>query len=77
MFHLVLLLGPFNWDTNFKLAVIFVTSSLWWWGFGALMFKWTPEPEIETTMEWDGFVPAVKLAYGQVFQTAREIKRKG
>ena len=75
MFHLVLLLGPFNWDTNFKLAVIFVTSSLWWWGFGALMFKWTPEPEIETTMEWDGFRPAVKLAYGQVFQTAREIKK--
>ena len=31
MFHLVLLLGPFNSDTNFKLAVIFVTSSLWWW----------------------------------------------
>ena len=75
MFHLLLLLGPFNWDTNFKLAVIFVTSSLWWWGFGALMFKWTPEPEIETTMEWDGFKPAVKLAYSQVFQTAREIKK--
>lgn len=75
IFHLALLLGPFNWDTNFKLAVIFVTSALWWWGFGALMFKWTPEPEIETTMEWTGFKPALKIAYGQVYQTAREIKK--
>ena len=28
VFHLILLLGPFNWDTDFKLAVIFVTSCL-------------------------------------------------
>ncbi|MDP7000761.1 MAG: MFS transporter, partial [Candidatus Poseidoniaceae archaeon] len=45
IFHLIILMA-LNWDTNFKLAVIFVTSSLWWWGFGMLMFKWTPEPEI-------------------------------
>ena len=83
MFHLVLLLGPFNWDTNFKLAVIFVTSSLWWWGFGALMFKWTPEPEIETTLEWTNLgennfkrlVSATSIAYTQVFNTAREIRK--
>ena len=83
MFHLVLLLGPFNWDTNFKLAVIFVTSSLWWWGFGALMFKWTPEPEIETTLEWTELgennfkrlISATSIAYTQVFNTAREIRK--
>ena len=83
MFHLLLLLGPFNWDTNFKLAVIFVTSSLWWWGFGALMFKWTPEPEIETTLEWTNLgennfkrlVSATSIAYTQVFNTAREIRK--
>ncbi|MBI32154.1 MAG: hypothetical protein CMB72_06245 [Euryarchaeota archaeon] len=83
MFHLVLLLGPFNWDTNFKLAVIFVTSSLWWWGFGALMFKWTPEPEIETTLEWTNLgennfkrlLSATSIAYTQVFNTAREIRK--
>ncbi|MAK26075.1 MAG: hypothetical protein CMA02_02250 [Euryarchaeota archaeon] len=83
MFHLLLLLGPFNWDTNFKLAVIFVTSSLWWWGFGALMFKWTPEPEIETTLEWTNLgennfkrlLSATSIAYTQVFNTAREIRK--
>ena len=75
VFHLIILLGPFNWDTNFKLAAIFVTSSLWWWGFGALMFKWTPEPEIPSNMEWQGLSHATKLAYGQVFQTFREIKK--
>ena len=83
MFHLLLLLGPFNWDTNFKLAVIFVTSSLWWWGFGALMFKWTPEPEIETTLEWTNLgennfkrlVSATSIAYTQVFNTAKEIRK--
>ena len=75
IFHLFVLMGPFNWDTNFKLAVIFVTSSLWWWGFGMLMFKWTPEPEIPSHMEWEGVVKAAKVAYAQVFQTAREIKK--
>ena len=84
IFHLVILMLPqLNWDTNFKLAVIFVTSSLWWWGFGALMFKWTPEPEIVSDLEWDSlgsnnisrFIGAGKVAYGQVVQTAREIKK--
>ena len=84
IFHLAILMLPqLNWDTNFKLAVIFVTSSLWWWGFGALMFKWTPEPEIVSDLEWDSlgsnnisrFIGAGKVAYGQVMQTAREIKK--
>lgn len=75
VFHLVVLMGPFDWDTNFKLAVIFVTSAIWWWGFGLSMFKWTDEPEIPSHMEWEGFVHASKVAYGQVLQTAKEIKR--
>ena len=78
IFHLILLLGPFNWDTDFKLAVIFVTSALWWWGFGALIFKWTP-----AELEWYSLgennlkrvIGASKLAYGQVFKTAREIRK--
>ena len=74
IFHLIVLLG-FSWDTNFKMAVIFATSAIWWWGFGFLMFKWTPEPEIPSTMEWKGFKDATKVAYKQVFQTFREIKR--
>ena len=75
IFHLIILMGPFGWDTNFRLAAIFVTSALWWWGFGMLMFKWTPEPEIPSNMEWQGLSHATKLAYGQVFQTFREIKK--
>lgn len=75
IFHLVLLLGPFGWDSNFRLSAIFVTSALWWWGFGYLMFKWTPEPEIPSSMEWEGVVSAAKVAYGQVFTTFKEIKR--
>ncbi len=84
IFHLAILMLPqLNWDTNFKLAVVFVTSSLWWWGFGALMFKWTPEPEIVSDLEWGSlgsnnisrFIGAGKVAYGQVWQTAREIKK--
>ncbi|PXY72720.1 MAG: hypothetical protein CXX81_27995 [Methanobacteriota archaeon] len=84
IFHLAILMLPqLNWDTNFKLAVIFVTSSLWWWGFGALMFKWTPEPEISSDLEWNSlgknnfsrFIGAAKIAYGQVATTAREIKK--
>ena len=75
VFHLIILLGPFNWDTNFKLAVIFATTSLWWWGFGMMMFKWTPEPEIPSNMEWRGIKNATKVAYSQVFNTFKEVKK--
>ncbi len=83
VFHLLILMGPFNWDTNFRISVIFVTSALWWWGFGALMFKWTPEPEISSDLEWESLgknnlfrvFGAAKIAYGQVFKTAKEIRK--
>ncbi|MGB1955488.1 MAG: MFS transporter, partial [Candidatus Poseidoniaceae archaeon] len=82
IFHLIVLLG-LTWDTDFKLAVIFVTSSLWWWGFGALIFQWTPEPEIAEHVEWKSFgknnfqrmLGATKVAYSQVFTTAKEIRK--
>ena len=75
IFHLIILLGPFGWDGNFRLSTIFVTSALWWWGYGYLMFKWTPEPEIPNEMEWGGLKDATKVAYGQVFTTFKEIKK--
>ena len=75
VFHLILLQGPLDWDTNFKLAVIFVTSSLWWLGFGILMFQWTPEPEIPSNHEWEGFGKTAKSAYAQVFKTLKEIRK--
>jgi UMF1 family MFS transporter len=74
IFHLIVLLGT-SWDTNFQMAIIFATSSIWWWGFGALIFKWTPEPEIPVEVEWEGFGKATKMAYGQVLQTFKEVKR--
>jgi UMF1 family MFS transporter len=74
VFHLIMLLGNF-WDTNFTLAVIFVTSALWWLGFGMVMFKWTPEPEISSNHEWEGFAKTAKSAYGQVFTTLKEIRK--
>ena len=74
LFHLiVLLLSP--WDSNFNLAVVFVTSALWWWGWGALMFFKTPEPEIMNEMAYPGFVESTKFAYKQVWQTLKEIRR--
>ena len=83
IFHLIILMGPFDWDTNFKISVIFVTSALWWWGYGALIFKWTPEPEITSDLDWVSLgdtnfsrtVKAAKIAYGQVLQTAIEIRK--
>ena len=82
--HLIILMVPsFGWDTNFRISVIFATSALWWWGFGALMFKWTPEPEISSDLEWESLgknnrlrvIGALKVAYGQVAQTAIEIRK--
>ena len=82
IFHLVILLGGF-WDSNFTFAVVFATSALWWWGFGALMFNWTPEPEISSDLEWESLgknnlarvLGAGKIAYVQVYTTAKEIRK--
>lgn len=74
LMHLGILLAS-PWEINFKLSVIFVTSSLWWWGFGALLFKWTPEPEIPSEMEWEGFRKAAIFAYSEVAKTFTEIKK--
>ena len=74
IFHLIILMGT-SWDTNFQMAIIFSTSAIWWWGFGLQIFKWTPEPDIPSSMEWKGLKDATKVAYSQVFQTFKEIKR--
>ena len=34
IFHLIILQDFVVWDWRFKMAVIFATSSIWWWGFG-------------------------------------------
>ena len=40
-----------------------------------MMFKWTPEPEIPSHLEWEGVAKAAKIAYSQVLQTAKEIRK--
>ena len=71
--HLVILLAS-PWDTNFKMAVIFSTSALWWWGWGALMFIKTPEPKILDEMEYQGFWESTKFAYTGVWKTLTSIR---
>ena len=47
------------------------------------MFKWTPEPEIASDLEWDSLgknnfsrvIGAATIAYGQVWKTAVEIRK--
>jgi UMF1 family MFS transporter len=74
LFHLVVLLAT-PWDTNFQLAVIFVTSALWWWGWGALMFFKTPEPPVLDEMKYEGILKSTKFAYTQVWSTLKEIRK--
>ena len=74
LFHLIVLTAS-PWDSNFQLAVVFVTSALWWWGFGALMFLKTPEPPILDKMEYNGFMDSTKFAYKQVWKTLKEIMK--
>jgi len=73
--HLGLLLGS-PLDGNINLALVFVTSSMWWWGFGLKMFKNTPEPEIVgTEMSFDSVGEAVKFSFGEIVKTMGEIKK--
>ena len=73
LFHLIVLLAT-PWDTNFQLAVIFSTSALWWWGWGALMFFKTPEPPILDEIEYEGVWKSTKFAYTEVFKTLKQIR---
>tara|TARA_Y100001980_G_C14556414_1_gene347825 strand:+ start:3831 stop:5828 length:1998 start_codon:yes stop_codon:yes gene_type:complete len=71
--HLIILLGT-PWDGDFQMAVIFSTSALWWWGWGALMFFKTPEPPIIDEMDYKGVWKSTKFAYSQVFKTLKTIR---
>ena len=44
-------------------------------GWSLPLFKNTPEPEVEGTLEVTGFINLVKFSYGQVFSTFKEIKK--
>lgn len=56
-------------------SVVFITSALWWLGFGIRMFFVVPEPEVPNPQEVDGFFGAIKLSIAEVGTTFRQILR--
>tara|TARA_B100001559_G_scaffold246949_1_gene210121 strand:- start:1042 stop:2922 length:1881 start_codon:yes stop_codon:yes gene_type:complete len=57
------------------LAFIFVTSSLWWLGWGYQLFLKTPEPKLPSPKEYESSMEAVKDGFREVAKTFREIKK--
>ena len=57
------------------LAFIFVTSALWWLGWGYQLFLKTPEPKLPSPKEYDSLMGAVRDGFHEVAKTFREIKR--
>ncbi len=75
--HLAVLMAPLPTlvTLNMKMCFVFVTSALWWFGWGLPLFRHTPEPEIPNPTEFDGVGDAVRVAVKQVVTTFREIKK--
>ena len=57
------------------LAFIFVTSALWWLGWGYQLFLKTPEPRLPSLKEYESTMEAVKDGFREVGNTFREIKK--
>ena len=57
------------------LAFIFVTSALWWLGWGYQLFLKTPEPKLPSTKEYGSSMEAVKDGFSEVANSFREIKK--
>lgn len=57
------------------LAFIFVTSALWWLGWGYQLFLKTPEPKLPSPKEYENSMEAVKDGFREVANTFREIKK--
>ncbi|DAC68484.1 MAG TPA: MFS transporter [Candidatus Poseidoniales archaeon] len=57
------------------LAFIFVTSALWWLGWGYQLFLKTPEPKLPSPKEYESSMEAVKDGFREVANTFREIKK--
>ena len=53
----------------------FVTTSLWWLGFGLPFFGNTPEPEIANERSYDSILEAVGDGFNEVKSTFREIRK--
>ena len=57
------------------LAFIFVTSALWWLGWGYQLFLKTPEPKLPSPKEYESSMEAVKDGFREVANTFREVKK--
>ena len=57
------------------LAFIFVTSALWWLGWGYQLFLKTPEPKLPSPKEYESSMEAVKDGFREVASTFREVKK--
>jgi len=57
------------------LSFIFVTSAMWWFGFGLPLFKNTPEPKISNIKQYDSAIDAITDGLVEVRKTIGEIRR--
>ena len=57
------------------LAFIFVTSALWWLGWGYQLFLKTPEPKLPSPKEYGSSMEAIKDGFSEVANSFREIKK--
>ena len=70
--------GFFGLSTSWSppvLSFVFITSALWWLGFGMPIFKNTPEPEIPNPTEYESLTEAMIDGFREVGKTFKEIKK--
>ena len=75
---LVGLTGFFGLSTPWSpwvLSFIFVTSAMWWLGFGMQLFRNTPEPQIPNPKEYSSATEAIRDGIGEVKKTFGEIRK--
>ena len=60
---------------DWTLTFAFVTTSLWWLGFGLPFFRNTPEPEITNERTYDSVIGALSDGFNEVRSTFGEIKK--
>ena len=57
------------------LSFIFVTSAMWWLGFGLPLFRDTPEPEVANSKQYNSVIEAISDGFIEVRKTIGEIRR--
>mgnify|MGYP001370936769 CR=1 FL=1 len=60
---------------DWTLTFAFVTTSLWWLGFGLPFFRNTPEPVITNERAYDSVIGALSDGFNEVRSTFGEIKK--